>query len=79
LIKGSNYLEGLNNIDTVIQAERPKLLGHIFLIRESLAKTLEINVDQISVKATTMEGLGPIGEGLGMSAHAVIMLENISI
>src|SRR3989339_10955 len=72
LIETQNYK--INNIDTVIQAEQPKLLGFIFLIKEKIAKTLEINEDQISVKATTMEGLGPIGEGKAIDVHAVALL-----
>ena len=73
LIEAEGYK--INNIDSVIQAEQPKLSGYIFLIKESLAETLKLDVDQISVKATTMEGLGPVGEGKGISAHAIALLE----
>jgi len=76
LVEAENYK--INNIDTVIQAERPKLAGYIFLIKEKLAEVLEIDVDQISVKATTMEGMGPVGEGKAIAAHAVILLEKMS-
>lgn len=65
----------INNIDTVIQAEQPKLIGFIFLIKEKLAEILELDPDQVSVKATTMEGLGPIGEEKGISVHAIALLE----
>ncbi|MFH0702992.1 MAG: 2-C-methyl-D-erythritol 2,4-cyclodiphosphate synthase [bacterium] len=72
LIKSKNY--EINNIDTVILAEEPKLSGYIQLIREKLAEILLIKIDQISIKATTMEGLGPIGEKKAIAAHAVIFL-----
>lgn len=72
LIKEKGYK--INNIDSVIQAERPKLLGHITAMAEKLAQVLEIELNQISIKATTMEGLGPIGEGLAISAQSVVML-----
>lgn len=76
LIKAGNYK--INNIDTVIQAEQPKLSGYIFLMKEKLAQTLEIELPCISVKATTMEGLGPIGEGQAIAVHAVALLEEVS-
>ena len=72
LVEAENYT--INNIDSVIQAEQPKLSGYIFLIKESLAKTLKLNPDQVSIKATTMEGLGPVGEGKGIAVHSVAML-----
>ncbi|EKE02476.1 MAG: 2-C-methyl-D-erythritol 2,4-cyclodiphosphate synthase [uncultured bacterium] len=73
LIEAENYK--IVNIDTVVQAERPKLSGYIFLIKEKLAEVLEIETSQVSVKATTMEGLGPVGEGKAIAAHSVILLE----
>jgi 2-C-methyl-D-erythritol 2,4-cyclodiphosphate synthase len=76
LIEAENYK--INNIDTVIQAENPKLLGFIFLIKKKLAEVLEISEDQISIKATTMEGLGPIGEGKAIAVHSVALLEKVS-
>jgi len=64
----------INNIDSVIQAEKPKLLGYIFLMKETLANILNLSIDQVSVKATTMEGLGPIGEGRAIAVQAVAIL-----
>lgn len=73
LIKNKNY--SIVNIDSVIQAEKPKLKEHIPLIKTSLAKALKIEPGRISVKATTMEGLGPIGEAKAIAATAVVLLE----
>lgn len=72
LVKAENYK--INNIDTVIQAEKPRLSGYISLIRENLSSILDINPDQISIKSTTMEGLGFIGEGKAIAVHSVILL-----
>jgi 2-C-methyl-D-erythritol 2,4-cyclodiphosphate synthase len=64
----------LSNVDAVVVAERPKLAAHIPGIRQSLSKVLNLPVDRLSVKATTQEGLGPIGEGLAMACYAVVLL-----
>ncbi len=64
----------LSNVDAVVVAERPKLAAHIPVIRQSLSKVLALPVDRLSVKATTQEGLGPIGEGLAMACYAVVLL-----
>lgn len=75
LIENNGYK--INNIDSLVQAERPKLLNHIPTMKEKMAEVLELQVDQISIKATTMEGLGAIGEGKGIASQAVVMLEKI--
>jgi 2-C-methyl-D-erythritol 2,4-cyclodiphosphate synthase len=75
LIEAENYK--VINIDSVIQAEKPKLLGYIFLMKEKLAEILEINPEQVSIKATTMEGLGPIGEGKAIAVHSVALVGRI--
>lgn len=64
------------NIDTVVMAERPKLQGHILDMRKNIADTLDIELKNVSVKATTMEGLGPIGEGHAIAASAVVLLSS---
>lgn len=64
----------IGNIDATILAQAPRLAPHISKMRENIAKTLAISADAISVKATTEEGLGFTGEGLGISAHAVCLL-----
>lgn len=67
----------VGNIDATILAQRPKLAPHIPQMRANLAHRLELDVDQVSVKATTEEGLGFTGTGEGMAAHAVCLLESI--
>lgn len=64
----------IGNIDAVIIAERPKFKPHLKTMRERLAKTLEIQIDQISIKATTNEKLGPEGREEGISSYAVALL-----
>jgi 2-C-methyl-D-erythritol 2,4-cyclodiphosphate synthase len=65
----------VGNVDAVVVAERPKLAPHIPKIRQSLAGVLGLPLDRLSVKATTQEGLGPIGEGQAMACYAVVLLE----
>lgn len=72
LIENKGYK--IVNIDSTILAERPKLLPYIKTIREELAKELELNVDDVSVKATTTEKLGDIGKGLAIATEAVVLL-----
>jgi 2-C-methyl-D-erythritol 2,4-cyclodiphosphate synthase len=64
----------IGNIDSVIVAERPKLKPHIATIRESLATVLHLLPDQVGVKATTNEKLGPTGREEGIAAYAVALL-----
>lgn len=64
----------VGNVDCTVLAQRPKLAPHIQKMRENIAAALEIPVDRVSVKATTEEGLGFTGEGLGIAAHAVALL-----
>ncbi len=63
------------NIDSTIVAEEPKLAGHILKMRENISDVLNINIDQISVKATTTEGMGFVGKKEGMAAYAVVLME----
>lgn len=63
------------NIDATILAQRPKLAPYIPEMRKRIAAALGIAGEQISVKATTEEGLGFTGEGLGIAAHAVCLLQ----
>ena len=64
----------VGNVDCTVLAQRPKLAPHIQKMRENIAAALELPVDHVSVKATTEEGLGFTGEGLGIAAHAVALL-----
>jgi 2-C-methyl-D-erythritol 2,4-cyclodiphosphate synthase len=62
------------NVDSTILLERPKLKEYRPAIRAKLAETLRLQVDQVSVKFKTSEGLGPVGEGLSAEAQAVVLL-----
>jgi 2-C-methyl-D-erythritol 2,4-cyclodiphosphate synthase len=64
------------NIDSVVVAERPKLKPHIPAMRDRLAQVLGLQPDQVGIKATTNEQLGPVGKEKGICAHAVVLLEN---
>ena len=63
------------NVDVTVVAQRPKLRPYIDLMRQTLAGRLRLPVDCVSVKATTTEKMGFEGEELGISAHAVCLLE----
>ena len=65
----------ISNVDVTMIAQRPKLKDHIEQMMENIAADLQINVSRVNVKATTEEKLGFTGEGLGMSCHAVCILE----
>ena len=65
----------LTHIDAVIMAQRPKLAPYIDGMREVLAETLRVEIDKVSLKATTTERLGFVGREEGMAAQAVAMLE----
>ncbi|MBR4702274.1 MAG: 2-C-methyl-D-erythritol 2,4-cyclodiphosphate synthase [Oscillospiraceae bacterium] len=65
----------LGNCDITILAQKPRLLPHIPEMRRTLARVMKTEVDRVSVKATTEEGLGFTGLGEGMAAHAVVLLE----
>lgn len=65
----------LSNADCTIIAQRPKMAPHIENMRSNIAAAIGTDVSQISVKATTEEHLGFTGEGLGIAAHAVVLLE----
>ena len=64
----------IGNLDAVVVAERPKLKPHLEAMRDRLSKTLQIAADQVSVKATTNEKLGPTGREEGIAAYAVALL-----
>lgn len=64
----------ISNIDSTIIAQKPKMAPHIPLMRKNIANALNIDIDQINVKATTEEGLGFTGEGLGISSQSICIL-----
>ena len=75
IIKSEGYK--ISNIDSTVIAQAPKLAPHIDKMRENIASTLGISKDDVSIKATTEEGLGFSGEKLGIAAHAVCLLEKL--
>jgi len=63
------------NVDAVVVAERPRLKPHITAMRAAIAARLGVEPDQVGVKATTNEGLGPTGREEGIACHAVALLQ----
>ena len=72
LIKKEGYEIG--NIDSTIIAQRPKLAPYIPTMRDNIANALGISSSRVNVKATTEEGLGFTGEGLGIASQAICLL-----
>jgi 2-C-methyl-D-erythritol 2,4-cyclodiphosphate synthase len=64
------------NVDTTIILERPKLKDYRQAIRESLAKTLGLDLDRVNVKFKTAERVGPVGEGKSAEAQAIALLSS---
>ncbi len=73
LVKNKGWL--INNIDSVIVAERPKFLPHIDSMKDNISKVICLEKDLIGIKATTNETLGPEGREEGISCHSVVLLE----
>lgn len=71
MIKHSNIC----NIDATIICEKPKLRPYIDDMRKNIAETLDIDISRVSIKATTEEGLGFTGEGKGIAARAITLIE----
>ncbi len=65
----------VGNLDVTVLAQRPKIASYIPQMEEQLAKTLDISVERVNIKATTEEGLGFTGRGEGIACHAVCLLE----
>lgn len=65
----------ISNADCTLLAQRPKIAPYIPQMRLRLSQALGVGADRLNVKATTEEGLGFTGEGLGMAAHAVVLLK----
>ena len=64
----------VGNIDSTIVAEQPKLKPHLKEMRSTLAQAMNIEIDRVSIKATTNEKLGPVGREEGVCAYAVVLL-----
>lgn len=72
LIKSQGW--NIGNIDSIIVAEQPKLKPHLKSMRSTLAQTMAIEIEQISIKATTNEKLDAVGREEGICAYAVVLL-----
>lgn len=72
LMEKKGYL--INNIDSTIVAQKPRLADFIPLMQENIAEVLKIDKSQINIKATTTEGLGFTGRGKGIASYAVVSL-----
>ena len=64
------------NLDSIIIAEKPKLKSYIGEMRENIASVLKINIDQLSIKATTTEHMGSTGREEGIVAQAIVLLKS---
>ena len=71
LVRSRGYTVG--NVDATVLAQRPKLAPYVPSMRENIAAALGVDVERVSVKATTEEGLGFTGSGDGIAAHAVVL------
>ncbi len=72
LINSKGYV--INNLDTIIVAQEPKMAPYIEEMRNNIASVLNIEVDKINIKATTTEGLGFIGTGEGIAAKSIVSI-----
>jgi 2-C-methyl-D-erythritol 2,4-cyclodiphosphate synthase len=68
----------VGNVDATVIAEAPLLAPHLPAMREALARSLGVAVDEVSVKATRGEGLGPEGRGEAITVHAVVLMVPIA-
>ena len=73
LIRNQNW--EINNIDSVIVAERPKINPYVEIMKKNISDTLHIDTDFIGIKATTNERLGPEGRADAISCYSVVLLE----
>ena len=65
----------IGNIDATLVLQKPKIQSYVVQMRENIAADLQLEINTISVKATTTEGLGFTGTGAGIAAHAVVLIE----
>lgn len=69
----------ISNIDATLVMERPKIAPHVGAMRANIAQALKIDISQVSIKATTNEGLGFIGAGDGAVAHAIALITSTTL
>ena len=75
LLKENHY--EIINIDSLILIEKPKMAPYIDMMKNNIANALEIDINQINIKATRGEGLGFVGEGKGVEGHAIVLIKEI--
>lgn len=68
---------GIVNMDATICLQQPKLKPHIPAMKSCIAALLQLNLNQVSIKATTTEQMGYVGSGEGIEAHAIVLLAKI--
>jgi 2-C-methyl-D-erythritol 2,4-cyclodiphosphate synthase len=74
-VRAAGY--SIQNVDATVIVEAPKLAAHVHRMRENIAARLEISPGQVSVKAKSSEGLGYTGDGTGIAASAVALLDSL--
>ena len=74
MLKDNNY--EIVNIDATIMAEKPMMAPHIPLMKKVIAKELEVNENQVNIKATRGEGLGFVGEGKGIECDSIVLIQS---
>ena len=74
LMKENKFIIG--NLDITILAQEPKMVDYIPMMKENFASDLNSSISLINIKATTTEGMGFIGRGEGIAAHAVVLLSS---
>lgn len=68
----------LGNVDATVIAQSPRMAPHVDAMRALIAKDCAVDIKAVNVKATTTEGLGPVGRGEGIAAHAVVLLQPLA-
>ncbi len=74
-VKGLIKEYRINNIDSIVIAQEPKLAPYLEKMKENIAQVLKIGKSKINIKPTTTEKLGPLGRGEGIAAYATVSLE----
>jgi len=67
----------VENLDTTVIAEQPRIMPYIPQMRTKIAETMNISEGKVNIKATTSEGLGFVGEGRGIVAYAIVLLKKV--
>jgi 2-C-methyl-D-erythritol 2,4-cyclodiphosphate synthase len=73
VVRSQGY--SIGNVDTTVVAQEPRLAPHVVAMRQAIASAIGVEVERVSVKATTSDGMGFTGRGEGIAAFAVVLLE----